>query len=349
MITRFEKLSPDNPDERILEEAGRILRNGGLAAFPTETVYGLGGNALDSCAARRIYAAKGRPSDNPLIVHIAEISAMEAIASEIPEGAKILAEKCWPGPLTMIFRKKDIVPYETTGGLDTVAVRFPANRIACGLIRHAGGYVAAPSANLSGRPSPVTAQHVLDDLDGRIDMILDGGRVRIGLESTIVDFTEEVPVILRPGYYNQSFLASILGDVRVDPGIMEENENVRPKAPGMRYRHYAPKGELTIVEGPRESVPSAIAKLVRSRLAEGKKAGVICTEETRACYRDGIIYTIGELSEEETIAAHLYEVLRAFDAEGVDYIYSESFYTPRMGQAIMNRLLKAAGHRVIKL
>ena len=224
-----------------IQKAGKILREGGLVAFPTETVYGLGGNALDPKASMKIYAAKGRPSDNPLIVHIADIKDLAKITTEIPEGARILAEKYWPGPLTMILPKADSVPKETTGGLDSVAVRFPSDRIAQELIKAAGGFVAAPSANTSGRPSPTMAEHVEEDLGDAIEMIIDGGQVGIGLESTIVDFTEDVPVVLRPGYISLEMLKDTLGDVRMDRGLLITDSSVHPKAPGMKYRHYAPK------------------------------------------------------------------------------------------------------------
>ena len=348
MRARIVRMTEEQLNREALREAGRILQNGGLVAFPTETVYGLGGNALNPDASRKIYAAKGRPSDNPLIVHIADMDDLPAIVREIPDGAKKLAEAYWPGPLTMIFQKSDMVPLETTGGLESVAVRFPSHRIARELIRCAGGYVAAPSANTSGRPSPTLASHVAEDLGERIDMIIDGGQVEIGLESTIVDFTEEVPVILRPGYLNRQMLESVIGRVRTDPGILSENSGVRPKAPGMRYRHYAPRAELAVVEGTEQAVPEKIRSLVREKTARGFRVGVICTEETKSLYPDGEVRSIGQRAEEETIARHLYQVLREFDASGVEYIYSESFFTPRMGQAIMNRLLKAAGHKVIE-
>lgn len=203
-----------------IQKAGKILKEGGLVAFPTETVYGLGGNALDPAASMKIYAAKGRPSDNPLIVHIADLKDLARITTEIPEGAQILAKKYWPGPLTMILPKADVVPKETTGGLDSVAVRFPSDRVAQELIKAAGGFVAAPSANTSGRPSPTMAEHVEEDLGDAIEMIIDGGQVGIGLESTIVDFTEDVPVVLRPGYISLEMLREVLGEVRMDKGLL---------------------------------------------------------------------------------------------------------------------------------
>ena len=334
-------------NEEAIKKAGQILKDGGLVAFPTETVYGLGGNALDPRASMKIYAAKGRPSDNPLIVHIAELEKLKEITTKIPEGARILAEKYWPGPLTMILPKADIVPKETTGGLDSVAVRFPSDVIAQELIRAAGGFVAAPSANTSGRPSPTLAQHVEEDLGDAIDMILDGGQVGIGLESTIVDFTEEIPVVLRPGYISLEMLQETLGEVRMDKGLLITDNSVHPKAPGMKYRHYAPQAELAIVEGPTEKVISYINQMTEEASKKGLRIGIIAADETAARYKNGIVRSIGSREEEETIAHHLYEVLRDFDGDGVSAIYSEAFYTPKMGQAIMNRLLKAAGHKII--
>ena len=341
-------MDAEHLDMEAIQKAGKILKEGGLVAFPTETVYGLGGNALDPKASMKIYAAKGRPSDNPLIVHIADIKDLAKITTEIPEGARILAEKYWPGPLTMILPKADSVPKETTGGLDSVAVRFPSDRIAQELIKAAGGFVAAPSANTSGRPSPTMAEHVEEDLGDAIEMIIDGGQVGIGLESTIVDFTEDVPVVLRPGYISLEMLKDTLGDVRMDRGLLITDSSVHPKAPGMKYRHYAPKADLSIVEGPQDEVIACINRLTHEAVENGLKAGIIATDETKDQYSDGLVLSIGSREEEETIAHHLYEVLRDFDEAQVNVIYSEAFYTPRMGQAIMNRLLKAAGHKIIK-
>ena len=347
MRAEVVSMTGENLDMDAIKRAGDILKAGGLVAFPTETVYGLGGNALDPQASMKIYAAKGRPSDNPLIVHIAELSKLADITTEIPEGAKILAEKYWPGPLTMILPKADIVPRETTGGLDSVAVRFPSDKIAQELIKAGGGFVAAPSANTTGRPSQTMAEHVEEDLGDAIDMIIDGGQVGIGLESTIVDFTEDVPVVLRPGYISLEMLQETLGDVRMDKGLLITDSSVHPKAPGMKYRHYAPKADLSIIEGNEEDVVACINHLTDEAVAKGLKVGVIATDETKARYVHADVLSIGSREEEETIAHHLYEVLRDFDDDRVDVIYSEAFYTPKMGQAIMNRLLKAAGHKII--
>lgn len=348
VIEKITDLSTEE-DRKKIEAAGRILREGGLVAFPTETVYGLGADALNPKAAKEIYAAKGRPSDNPLIVHISKWDALEKITEEIPQGARRMAEKFWPGPLTMIFRKSDSVPLETTGGLDTVAVRMPNHPAALALIDAGGGYIAAPSANTSGKPSPTMAEHVAADMDGRIPMIIDGGAVGIGIESTIVDFSAEVPMILRPGYITPEMIRGVIGEVRMDPGLAADDPAVHPKAPGMKYRHYAPKAELILVNGAQEKVINKINELVLEAVRSGKKAGVIGTDETHSLYQAEIVKSIGSRREEDTIARHLYGILREFDESDVDIIYSESFSTPRIGQAIMNRLLKAAGHRVIEV
>ncbi|SEL01889.1 L-threonylcarbamoyladenylate synthase [Pseudobutyrivibrio ruminis] len=334
-----------------ISEASEILRKGGLVAFPTETVYGLGGDAKDKEASRKIYAAKGRPSDNPLIVHIARFSQLQEISKDLPENAKNLADAFWPGPLTMVVNKNEVIPYETTGGLDTVAVRMPNNPIALALIEESGCMIAAPSANTSGRPSPTKASHVYEDLSGKIDAILDGGAVDIGLESTIVDLTEDVVTILRPGYINMEMLKEVVGEVRIDPGIVYNDKGTtsgaKPKAPGMRYKHYAPKGDLTIISGDEDKVVAKINELTKAAIEAGSKVGIIATSETADRYSDGQILVIGDRSDEGSIAHNLYDILRKFDELGVDLIYSESFATPNMGQAIMNRLLKAAGQKTL--
>ena len=249
MRTIIEKVNKNELNTEIIKEAGRILKEGGLVAFPTETVYGLGADALNEDAARKIYAAKGRPSDNPLIIHITNMDALGKITRNVSEKAKKVAQHYWPGPLTMIFDKSEIVPYGTTGGLDTVAVRMPVHDVAKEVIDAGGGYIAAPSANTSGRPSPTTAQHVAEDMDGRIDMIVDGGAVDIGVESTILDMTVDPPMILRPGAVTKEMLEELIGEIDVDRTLNQPDSKKVPKAPGMKYRHYAPKAELTIVEG----------------------------------------------------------------------------------------------------
>lgn len=348
METKLRILDEHYPDPKILREAGEIIRRGGLVAFPTETVYGLGGDALNPEASEKIYAAKGRPSDNPLIVHIARKDDLYEIAREIPEKAQRLIEKFWPGPLTLIFKKKDKVPLKTTGGLDTVAVRMPVNPIAAAFIQAAGGFIAAPSANASGRPSTTTAAHVMEDLKGRIEMVLDGGQSVIGLESTIVDVSGTEPVILRPGMITKEMLSAVIGDISVDKAIIKPDSHIRPKAPGMKYRHYAPRAELTIVEGEMEAVVKKVNALCRACEQAGGRAGILASEESAALYSAGLVKCVGSRRDEEQIALHLYEVLREFDETDVTCIYSEAFADGRLGSAIMNRLLKAAGHRVIR-
>ena len=349
MKTRMMRIS-DSEDVRDeeLREAARILRTGGLVAFPTETVYGLGANALDEKAAGKIYAAKGRPSDNPLIAHISSIEELKPLVREIPEVGRQLAKAFWPGPLTLIFPKSGRVPYGTTGGLDTVAVRMPGMAVARRLIALAGVPVAAPSANLSGRPSPTTAQHVWQDMEGKIDLILDGGPVGIGVESTIVDVSGEIPVLLRPGAITIEMLEEIAGSVEIDPALTGRlDPQVRPKAPGMKYRHYAPRAEMTLVEGKAEAVVREIRRLTDEQLMAGRRVGILCTEETREQYPRGILRCVGARSDEETIAHNLFAVLREFDDLQVDCIYSESFSQNHLGYAIMNRMQKAAGYRMI--
>ena len=349
METQVRRLSYSQIDETVIEEAGRIIRKGGLVAFPTETVYGLGGDALNPESSKKIYAAKGRPSDNPLIVHIADKKDLYRIVREVSEKAKKLMEAFWPGPLTMIFYKNELVPQATTGGLDTVAVRMPSDRIAAAFIRAAGGFVAAPSANVSGRPSTTTAAHVEEDLSGRIEMILDGGQAVIGLESTIVDMSVEPPVILRPGAVTKEMMEAVIGPLEVDKAIIAPDSGVKPKAPGMKYRHYAPRADLAVVEGSTEAVIAAINQLAEEAEAEGKRVGIIATDETKDRYPKGLVLSLGARKHEEEIAQHLFEVLRDFDETDVDCIYSEAFDEASIGPAIMNRLLKAAGHKVIRV
>lgn len=350
MTTKIIKVDKEKPSAKALELAVKMIQQGGLVAFPTETVYGLGGDAENPEASKKIYAAKGRPSDNPLIVHIWDFSQLEEIVSYVPEEARKLADAFWPGPLTMILPKNDKIPLETTGGLQTVAIRMPSHPVARLFLKESNVKIAAPSANTSGRPSPTKAEHVAEDLSGKIDCIIDGGPVDIGLESTIVDLSEGQPTILRPGYINKAMLEEVVGPVRIDPGILDanKNKNIRPKAPGMRYKHYAPKGDLAIVEGEASDVIREINRRVKEDQAKGLKVGVIATEEDRGCYQCDHILTIGSRTDEYSIAHNLYAILREFDALGTEKMYTESFETPKIGNAIMNRLLKAAGHEVIR-
>lgn len=349
MKTIISKINQLQLDKDIINKAGQILKEGGLVAFPTETVYGLGADALNEKAAEKIYAAKGRPSDNPLIVHITNMKALEKIVTDIPKEAYIVAEKYWPGPLTMIFNKSAAVPYGTTGGLDTVAVRMPDHEIACAVIDAGGGYIAAPSANTSGRPSPTKAEHVKEDLDGKINMIVDGGTVEIGVESTILDLTVTPPMILRPGAITKEMFEKLLGEVSEDITLLSTDSKKAPKAPGMKYRHYAPKAKLCVIDGEIDAVVEEINRLAQEKIQAGSRIGIIGTEETVGRYLCGVVKCIGTRKDETTVANHLYAILRDFDEENVDYIFSESFSGDGIGNAIMNRLLKAAGHHIIHL
>lgn len=350
METKVIKIDRNHLDMELIKEAGRLLKNGALVAFPTETVYGLGGDGLQESAAARIYAAKGRPSDNPLILHIAEVSDIEKLAVEIPELAYRLAEQFWPGPLTMILKKSAVVPYTTTGGLDTVAIRMPSDKIAREIIRASGTYIAAPSANLSGRPSPTKAEHVIEDLAGRVEMIVDGGDSDIGLESSIIDLSGEIPMILRPGYITKEDFEQIAARVEYDSAVLatRPQESVVAKAPGMKYRHYAPKGQITIVEGKPSAVVDKINALVAEQEAQGCRVAVLCAEETRNQYSCAKVFSLGSLKSEKEISSHLFAALRAFDTEQIEVIYSESFENTKLANAIMNRLRKAAGYQTLQ-
>ena len=347
MKTEYVDLREDSNIKEGVKKAAVILKNGGLVAFPTETVYGLGANGLDETAVPKIYEAKGRPSDNPLILHISEFEEIKDIVKEIPKSALILAEEFWPGPLTMVFKKSEIVPYRTTGGLESVAIRMPSNKIARELIKAAGVPIAAPSANSSGRPSPTRASHVLFDLEGKIDMVIDGGAVDIGLESTIVDVTGEIPVILRPGFITEEMLTEAIGRVDTDEVVksLSPDKNLKPKAPGMKYRHYAPQGKMTIYKGN----PKRVVEIINEEISksENKKTGVLATDETKSYYRADIVISLGSRQDGESIAHNLFDALRRFDDEGVELIFSEGFDENRLGFAIMNRLHKSAGYNII--
>lgn len=347
MNTTCIKVDPLQPDEGVLLTASRLLKEGKLVAFPTETVYGLGANALDPEAAEKTYQAKGRPSDNPLIVHISDFKDIALLVEEIPTALAELARVFWPGPLTVICRKSDVIPSGVTGGLDTVAIRMPNHPIALALIRLSGGYISAPSANSSGRPSPTKASHVMTDLNGKIEMVIDGGEVEIGLESTILDMTVVPPRILRPGAITREMLENVLGEVEVDKALVGDSK-APPKAPGMKYRHYSPKAPLFLISGDKEQIPLAINRLIQEGLQLGKKVGVLATEETKNFYQSCVIRSLGSEKSVETIAHNLYNSLREFDEKDVDIIFGETFYVEGLFSAIMNRLQKAASHRNIE-
>ena len=324
-----------------LQEAAQLLRENEAIAFPTETVYGLGANALSDEAVVKIFEAKGRPSDNPLIVHIGTKEQLAHIVTHIPPVAEVLMEHFWPGPLTLVLPRKEGISEKVTAGLQTVGVRMPDHPVARALIEQANVPVAAPSANQSGRPSPTLASHVYEDLQGKIAGIVDGGATGVGVESTVLDCTSDIPTILRPGGITKEQLEEVIGEVSVDPALLDETE--KPKSPGMKYTHYAPKAPLSIVEGSR----AFIQKLVEEKQAEGYKVGVLTTEEYSHVYKADVVLSCGLRSDLPTVATKLYDTLRTFDDSGVDFIFSESFPSAGIGSAIMNRLTKAAGHHVI--
>ena len=330
----------DNPQS--YPQIAQLLINNEVVAFPTETVYGLGGNANNDEAVAKIFAAKGRPSDNPLIIHIAEISQLEAFVSDIPQSASLLMEKFWPGPLTIVLKKMDgMLSEKATAGLSTVAVRMPDHPVALEIIKQSGLPIAAPSANQSGKPSPTLASHVFEDLHGKIAGIVDGGPTGVGVESTVIDCTEEIPIILRPGGVTKEQLEAVIGAVRMDPALADREST--PKSPGMKYRHYAPNAPLFLVSGSH----AFVQRLVNEKREQGIKVGVLTTEEAVGDYQADVVRACGQREKLETVASALYETLRAFNDDQVEIIFSEQFPETGVGQAIMNRLSKAAGHKVI--
>lgn len=351
METKLIKISNNIEDSKQdMEEAARLIKEGELVAFPTETVYGLGGNGLFPDAARKIYAAKGRPSDNPLILHVCNMEMVESLVKEIPENARHTMEHFWPGPMTVILERSDKVPDCVTGGLDTVAIRMPNHPVAIDLIGRSGVPIAAPSANTSGRPSPTKAEHVMEDLQGKIPMILDGGAVLVGVESTIIDFTQEVPVILRPGWITKEKLEDFLGCEVLMNTSLKASDNGVPRAPGMKYKHYAPKAQMILVLGDdQDKVVEYINHLAEEEGRKGKKIGVIASEETKGRYHADEVVSVGQRAHLETVTAHLYDVLREFDHKDVDMIYSEGFEGEPLSEAIMNRMVKAAGHEILRI
>ncbi len=330
-----------------MEDAGttlgaELIQSGGLVAFPTETVYGLGANGLDGEAVNRIFEAKGRPSDNPLILHVAKKSDVTKLWAHVPKLAKSLMDTFWPGPLTLIFMKADEVPYEVTAGLETVAIRMPSDKTARLLIQKSGVPIAAPSANRSGRPSPTTAEHVLADMDGRIPLILDGGPCRYGVESTVLSLVGE-PTILRPGAVTREMLEAIIGPVRLAPSILNPlGEREVAASPGMKYKHYAPDAEVHVVEGDPKPAAKRIRALYYAYEAEGKTVAILGTEQTMQSYRNLNAFSLGDREEPETLCTNLFSLLRDVGAH-CDVILAEGVDTANTGLAFMNRLLRAAG------
>lgn len=348
METVIFRVCKDKPDPVSMAKAAELIKQGGLVAFPTETVYGLGANGLDEQAVASIYQAKGRPCDNPLILHIADRSEITRLVQKIPENARALMDRFWPGPLTVVLERTPVVPDKVTGGLDTVAVRMPDSAVARALIRLAGVPVAAPSANTSGRPSPTTAQAVLADLTGKIDAVIDAGPANIGLESTVVDCTTPVPTLLRPGGVTAEMLVEVLGAVEIDPAL--GGGESRPKSPGMKYAHYAPSAPLILLEGDyRKLLNRLISELTRS-MAEGKRVGAVVSSETAAALSPRVVTAnYGSRTAPAEVAAALYTALRKFDAEPVDVIYAEGIEDTGIGLAVMNRLRKASAYHLIKV
>lgn len=340
--TRIFQINQLNFDEMI-KEAAAIIKNGGMIAFPTETVYGLGANALDPEAVKTIFQAKGRPSDNPLIVHVYSKEQCQDLVKSIPEKASILMDKFWPGPVTLILQRQKIVPDITTGGLDTVALRVPDSKIAIQLIKHSGKPIAAPSANLSGKPSPTTAEHVISDLDGRVDVIIDGGPVRVGVESTVIDMTTEPPAILRPGKISQQEIENEIGPVAIayDDKIHPENKEVR--SPGMKYTHYSPDANVILIEGMNKNVVTKIPKLILDHKKNGEKIGLLLTEESIRYIDNNEIFSLGKKDNPEEAAARIFFGLRYMDEKKVDIILVDgSFSRLGVGTAVANRIRKAA-------
>lgn len=333
-------------------DAARLLRDGEVVAFPTETVYGLGANALSDESVEKIFLAKGRPSDNPLIVHIGDRGQLSTVARDVPEKGDRLMEAFWPGPLTIILPKTDRVASKVTAGLDSVGVRMPDHLLALALIREAGVPIAAPSANRSGRPSPTTADHVITDLNGRIAGVLDGGPTGVGVESTVIDVTVDPPVILRPGGVTKEQLEAVIGPVELDPSF-QMGAVETPRAPGMKYTHYAPEGEMWLVEGTPELVRARQADMVRSAKENGLRTGVLATDASVAYWEQNmdadVVLSVGSAAHLDHVAQQLYAVLRQFDEEKVQFIVSETFPRDGLGMAVMNRLEKAAGGRILSV
>lgn len=340
--TVYKKIDPNSPDQNLIDEAGRILREGGLVAFPTETVYGLGANAMKPDAAAKIYKAKGRPSDNPLIVHIADVNQVSDLAEDITAQAQRVMEAFWPGPLTVILPKKHEVPDEVTAGLNTVAIRMPDHPVALAIIKSAGVTVAAPSANSSGKPSPTRAEHVLQDLNGKINMIVDAGPCKVGLESTVLDLSVENPVILRPGAITREDLESVLGHLNADSLSQVSNKST-PKAPGMKYRHYSPEAPVVVVTGKEhDKIKNKVSQLIQEFKAEQKRIGILAPGETINFYEADAKYEVGQRSIPETVAQNLFYGLRFLDEQDIDVIIAEGYLEEGIGRAVMNRLSKAA-------
>lgn len=349
MQTKVSIIESIEEDEEKIEEAAQFIKNGGTVVFPTETVYGLGADALNPEAVEKIFKAKGRPQDNPLIIHVSSKN-IELYAKEIPNVASDLINKFWPGPLTIILKKKDIIPDITSANLDSIGIRMPDNEIARKLIELSNTTIAAPSANISGRPSPTDLQRCVEDLDGKVDCILGGTQSDIGVESTIVDCTVIPPMVLRPGGITLEMLREVDSRIEIDKAIMQKpQEDLKPKAPGMKYRHYAPNAKVTIISGERKKTIEKIQEMVHYNIEKGKKVCILTVEENAEEYAEGTRIILGSIKDLSTVAKSLFEALRKCDDLGADLILAEGYEEKGVGVAIMNRLNKAAGFDIIHL
>lgn len=349
MKTQISIISNLNEEDEKIKRAAEIIRNGGIVAFPTETVYGLGADALNEDAVKKIFEAKGRPQDNPLIIHVAS-KDIRRYAEEVPSIAQTLMDKFWPGPLTLILKKKNIIPYITSANLDSIGIRMPNNKIALKLIEYSGTTIAAPSANISGRPSPTDYERCIEDLEGKVDCILGGEKSNVGVESTIVDCTVDPPMILRPGGITLEMLKEVDERIHIDPAIMKKPDaNLKPKAPGMKYRHYAPKAKVTIISGNRKNTIEKIKEIVHYNIENNRKVCILTVDENKNEYDEGIKISLGSYKELSTVAKSLFEALRTCDDLKADLVVSESFEQKGVGIAIMNRLNKAAGFDIINV
>ena len=349
METKVAIIKDVNKDIEDLKEAARIIYDGGVVAFPTETVYGLGANALNEDAVSKIFEAKGRPQDNPLIVHVASKN-IDDLVVEVPEIAQKLIDKFWPGPLTIILNKKEIIPNKTSANLASVGIRMPSNNIALKLIELSGCPIAAPSANISGRPSPTDVERCIEDLNGKIDFILGGNKSDVGVESTIVDCTVMPPVVLRPGGITLEMLREVYSDITIDKAIQgKPREDLKPKAPGMKYRHYAPKAKLRIIKGNKEKTIEKINEIVQNYIENEKKVAILSTEELSNKFPQDKVITLGSEKNLNEVARNLFESLRKCDDLKVDFILCQAFEEDGVGLAIMNRLNKAAGFDILEV
>ncbi len=345
------KISARQPEMDKIRTAADIIRKGGTVAFPTETVYGLGADALNSEAVKKLFEAKKRPPDNPIIVHVATKKDVYRLARDIQKAAENLMTKFWPGPLTLVLKRSRQVPDITVVGLDTIAIRMPSNKVALALLKESGTPIAAPSANLAGKPSPTTAQHVIEDLAGRIDMILDAGPTRIGVESTVINMTSSPPEILRPGGTPYEKLIEALGKVKLHPLAKAEKKVDLTKAvsPGMKHRHYAPEAEMVVVEGELHKAIKKVQELAEAHTAKGKKVGILATDESVPSYEADVVKSLGSRENPAMIAKSLYRLLRDFDGEKVDIIIAEGTPLEGLGLAVMNRLRKASNFNIIRV